>query len=302
MAVTQISLSQAVELATNPGYYLRPDAANAWDRAVGDFGKQVLITGAWRSYATQEKLFDGEKFPNQAPQYGRYLRGNRAGQRGFTTDVRWWPAKNSYWTRKAGTAAAAVPGTSNHGGGVSVDVQTRRYDNDPPYSEAVIFAGWNDVDRTQFLRVAAKHGWYDTEGRSVNEPWHLTYYPHLDQHKGEKPKPLTKEDGFLRELNDTEQREILHDSRQSIEKLERIEELLNERVPDIGTESGLKWSTALYRILVVLRRVEARIIARQVVPVDVEVDTAELADALIKVLPTATAKAVQARLAESLKP
>lgn len=187
MPATQVSKSQCIELRSNPGFYLLRDAAYAWDRAVAEFGKDVLITGAWRSYETQERLFDGEKYPNQTPQYGRYLRGNRAGQRGFTNDVRWWPAKASYWTRKDGTAAAAVPGTSNHGGGVAVDVKTRREAGDPPYEQAVIFGSWTDEDRTRFLRVAAEHGWDDDEGREVGELWHLTYYPERDKHRGEKP-------------------------------------------------------------------------------------------------------------------
>ena len=193
MVGTQISRDQGRELVSNPGFVLEKNAALAWDRAVAAFGKQVLISGAWRSYEIQERLFDGEKFPNQTPQYGRYSRGNRAGQRGYTTDVRGRTAdgslyRGSWWTRKDGTAAAAVPGTSNHGAGRAVDVKTRRESGDPGYATAVIFAGWNDEDRKRFLRIAAKHGWYDTEGRQVDEHWHLTWYPELDQHRGEKPK------------------------------------------------------------------------------------------------------------------
>jgi len=209
MTATQVSKSQCIELQSNPGYYLLKDAAYAWDRAVAAFGKQVLITGAWRSYETQEKLFDGEKYPNQAPQYGRYLRGNRAGQNGFTNDVRWWPAKGSYWTRKEGCAAAAVPGTSNHGGGLAVDVKTRREADDPPYAEAVIFASWSDADRTRFLRVAAEHGWDDDEGRIVNELWHLTYYPARDKHRGVKPPIIQQEEPDM----DTTQAKQLSETR-----------------------------------------------------------------------------------------
>lgn len=206
---TQIALSSCTELRSNPGFYLRSDAQKAWDRSCAAFGKIVIITGAWRSYETQEKLFDGEKFPNQAPQYGRYLRGNRSGQRGFTNDVRWWPAKNSYWTRKDGTAAAAVPGTSNHGGGISVDAKTRREKGDPSYDTHVIFAGWNDVDRTRFLRVAAEHGWADDEGEQVGEHWHLTYYPDRDKHRGEAvPTPPEKEEPDMDKAQDARLKKI----------------------------------------------------------------------------------------------
>jgi hypothetical protein len=210
MPATQISKSQCIELQSNPGYYLLRDAAYAWDRANAAFGKRVLISGAWRSYETQEKLFDGEKYPNQDPQYGRYLRGNRAGQRGFTNDVRWWPAKGSYWTRKEGSAAAAVPGTSNHGGGLAVDVKTRREAGDPPYTEAVIFGSWTDADRTRFLRVAAEHGWYDDEGRSVGELWHLTYYPERDKHRGQKPATIQEEDMTLNTTQATHLSNVNH--------------------------------------------------------------------------------------------
>lgn len=207
MAVAQISKSSCIELRNNPGFYLRSDAAKAWDRATVAFGKVVLISGAWRSYETQEHLFDGEKYPNQDPQYGRYLRGNRAGQSGYTNDVRWWPAKSSYWTRKASSAAAAVPGTSNHGGGVAVDVKTSRQGGDPGYDVSVIFGSWTDIDRTRFLQVAAEHGWDDDEGRIVSEHWHLTYYPDRDQHRGEPvPPPLNEE--FLMALSETKQDKI----------------------------------------------------------------------------------------------
>lgn len=221
MAVAQIEARQGTGLATNPGYVLRKDAANAWDRAVGDFGKQVLITGAWRSYETQERIF-----------LERYRQGNRAGQRGYTTDVRYWPARGSYWTRLQGTAAAAVPGTSNHGGGVAVDVKTAREAGDPGYDVAVIFGSWNDSDRLAFLRAAKDHGWDDDEGRSVNELWHLTYYPERDKHKGEKPKPLVKEIEFMAALDESAQKALAERVAKTETNVEQIEVVVrrHERV------------------------------------------------------------------------
>lgn len=240
MAVAQISLSSCTELRSNPGFYLRRDAQQAWDRANAAFGKIVIITGAWRSYETQEKLFDGEKFPNMTPQYGRYSRGNRSSQRGYTNDVRWWPAKGSYWTRKDGTAAAAVPGTSNHGGGISVDAKTRREKGDPSYDTHVIFAGWNDVDRTRFLRVAAEHGWGDDEGEQVGEHWHLTYYPDRDKHRGEAvPTPPQKEKDFMATMSDAEKKSLLAD-------IKAIKGMVDDRVlegPYDVPASKRKWVT-----------------------------------------------------------
>jgi hypothetical protein len=174
--MAQVALKDCTQLKSNPGFHLRDDAAKAWDRAVAAFGKDVLLTGAWRSFETQERLFDRVKYPST----GRYLPG-RTSPYG---DYRRY--KGQVWGRVTG-AAAAVPGTSNHGGGVAVDVKTSRSAGDPGHDKAVVFTSWNDPDRVRFLKVAAEHGWRDDEGRSVGELWHLTYYPHLDKHRGEKP-------------------------------------------------------------------------------------------------------------------
>lgn len=191
MTAKQITQTQAVELEANPGYYLEKEAAAAWDGASAEFGKQILLTGAWRSYATQEKLF-----------LSRYRKGRLAGRPGYTNDERWWPATGSYWTRLAGTYAAAVPGTSNHGGGLAVDVKTKRAKGDPAHAQAVIFTGWDDPDRTRFLEVAADWGWADDEGRTVNEVWHLTYYPDRNKKKNTKPRAILQKG--TKKTNDVE--------------------------------------------------------------------------------------------------
>lgn len=165
--MAQISAAECIDLKSNPGFYLEKNAARAWDRAVKEYGKSVLLTGAWRSYETQERLFRE-----------RY----RAGARSPFGDYRTWQGRT--WGRVTG-AAAAVPGTSNHGSGRAVDVKTSRSKGDPAYPKAVVFTAFNDPDRLAFLKVANKHGWYDDEGRSVGELWHLTYYPDRDKHRGE---------------------------------------------------------------------------------------------------------------------
>jgi len=169
LVTTQITKAQAVAIS-EPGHYLRADAADAWERVRAAFGKRALLTDSWRSYEVQEQIFRD-----------RYRQGNHSGEPGFTTDVRTWNGVK--WTRRQGTAAAAVPGTSNHGGGVAVDVRTSRRPTDPPYEEAVVFTSFSDPDRLAWLKVAAEHGWADDEGRSVGELWHITYYPNRDQHK-----------------------------------------------------------------------------------------------------------------------
>jgi len=243
MASTQVSKSQCTELQSNPGFYLLPDAARAWDRSCAEFGKVVLISGAWRAYETQVQLFDSEKYPST----GRYVRGNRAGQPGYTNDVRGRTSdgglyRGSWWTRKAGTAAAAVPGTSNHGGGISVDALTARRKGDPGYDTAVIFAGWSDEDRKAFLKIAAKNGWYDTEGRSVDEFWHLTWYRGLDQHRGEKPKTNQQEEPDM-------------DATQARQLSEVHAFLTKPVIPDFDRDQTVE--DALRRLLVLGRRATA---------------------------------------------
>ncbi|WP_402465821.1 peptidoglycan-binding protein [Isoptericola aurantiacus] len=170
-ARSQISAALAREMESNPGFYLRPDSAVAWDRATKAFGKQVIITGALRSLETQTRLFT-ERYDENYTSAGPF------------GDVRYWNGRR--YVRMRG-AAAAVPGTSNHGSGDAVDVKTRRDGDDPGHDKAVVFTSWSDRDRVRFLEVAAEYGWRDDEGRRVGELWHLTYYPALDRHRGTAP-------------------------------------------------------------------------------------------------------------------
>lgn len=66
------------------------------------FHKPLTITGGYRSYASQVSLF--------RDRYTTTVTG---------IDPRWWNG-TLYW-RRPGTAAAAVPGTSNHGWGQAID-------------------------------------------------------------------------------------------------------------------------------------------------------------------------------------
>jgi len=79
-------------------------------------------------------------------------------------------------------------------------------------------------------------------------------------------------------------------------------ELLGGRVDDVGTKAGLTHGTAHERALIVLRRIEGRQIAQEAIPVDVEVTGVDVAEALLELLPKATAEAVvdtmHARLAK----
>ena len=80
-----------------------------------------------------------------------------------------------------GTAAAAIPGTSNHGWGLAVDVidygNVRQFD----YPR-----------RALTFPILARHGWTDAEGRgSIQEPWHLVYDPTRDtpRHRPSRSRP-----------------------------------------------------------------------------------------------------------------
>jgi peptidoglycan hydrolase-like protein with peptidoglycan-binding domain len=196
--MAQIAASQCTNLATAPGFYLRDDAAQAWDRAVTAYGKPVLLTGAWRSYEIQERIFRERYRPGASSPFGDYRRWN-----------------GQVWGRVTG-AAAAVPGTSNHGGGIAVDVKTSRSKGDAPYPQTVVFGSFNDADRLAFLRVAADHGWRDAEGRSVGEHWHLTYYPEHDKHRGARIRfPKRGELGLGSKGADVERVQVLLNQRLS---------------------------------------------------------------------------------------
>lgn len=163
----QITRAQAREIKTIPGFYLAPDAAIALDNANLDFGASLIITGALRTYQTQYDIF-----------VDRYRPGWVAG-----ADNRYWPGHG--WYHRVKGAAAAVPGTSNHGAGRAVDVKTRREASDPPRSKGIVWTAWNDSDREAWLKKAAKYGWREDEGKRVGELWHVTYYPQYDQFRGQ---------------------------------------------------------------------------------------------------------------------
>lgn len=150
--------AQLRALTSAPGQQLRPDAARAWDRlayACRDrYGWLPRLTDSYRPYHVQEAIFRR-----------RYRPGS-----GF--DTRTW--NGVAWYRVTG-AAAAVPGTSNHGLGLAVDCAD------------LAESGFYGRRYLQLVGMAPEYGWTNNEGRKVNEAWHLVYNPHLDKHKGEQP-------------------------------------------------------------------------------------------------------------------
>lgn len=104
------------------------------------------LTDSYRPYDVQERIFL-ERYVLQATGGGAY------------GDVRYWQGRR--YVRRANTAAAAVPGTSNHGGGIAVDVAD--------------LGAFGSTRFAQLDALAGSHGWSNAEGRSVNEPWHWTF-------------------------------------------------------------------------------------------------------------------------------
>lgn len=152
---------------------LRKDAAASWNRARKDVlkrtGYPLGLRGWNRSLAEQSRFFH--------ERYSVRLFGN-----GPYNDVRWY--KGARYVRVRG-AAAAIPGTSNHGWGLAIDV-----DN---YGGVGQF---NNPRRLKTYSTLARHGWSDTEGRGIHEPWHLVYVPSRDKYKSKRKRTL-KTDGKL---------------------------------------------------------------------------------------------------------
>lgn len=134
---------------------LREDAAAAWLRLVAAYGKQIQITDSYRTYESQERIFL-QRYVPQAEGGGTY------------GDVRHW--RGVRYVRRAGTAAAAVPGTSNHGWGLALDLADRVNTATGPAWE------W-------LTRNAHQFGWHNpawAKKPGTYEPWHWEYNPALD--------------------------------------------------------------------------------------------------------------------------
>lgn len=124
-----------------PTIRLVETAARAWKAmqaaalADGHVLKATSAADSYRPYAVQEKIFR---------------------QRYTTTPLRGRPSRSwngALWYQKPGTAAAAVPGTSNHGLGLAVDIEN------PPVD-------WLVANETRF---GFSH-------EIVSEPWHVHYF------------------------------------------------------------------------------------------------------------------------------
>lgn len=139
--------------AVQPGRYLTPLAAESWRKVTvavhARYGWTPSLTDAYRDlygYYGQEQTF----LRRYQRGYVQYFPGK--------VDRRVWNGVPYY--RKPGNAAAAVPGTSNHGWATAVDVTG--------------LGGFGSTRFNQFTVVAVQNGWSNAEGRAVNEAWHWT--------------------------------------------------------------------------------------------------------------------------------
>lgn len=105
-------------------------------------------------------------------------------------------AQRYFWAHRP--PAAAVPGTSNHGWGLAVDVKTR------------IAAAW-------MLKHGHRFGWSWDEGRRVGEWWHFRY---VGGYRARPPRPfghltrderrwVTEYDRLRADRRDLERRRVL---------------------------------------------------------------------------------------------
>lgn len=148
----------------NQTAYLRKDAAASYNRARAEVlaktGVVLAVRGWNRTLAEQEQFF-----------HERYVPGLEAGDQRYHVH----DGVGRWYGLKKGSAAAAIPGDSNHGWALAIDI--------------VDFGTVGQWDNPRYLAawpILAEHGWTETEGRgSIQEPWHKVYDPSLDQHRND---------------------------------------------------------------------------------------------------------------------
>lgn len=147
-------LSSTPGLAGGLEVQLVGPASRAWralSAAALGAGHVLKLSGAgcgYRPYAIQERIFR-ERYTTT------YLRGR---------PYRYWNGRR--WYQKAGTAVAAVPGTSNHGWGLAVDVGEER-DSD---------LETEPLDDPTLAWLLANEERFGFSHEVQSEPWHLRYF------------------------------------------------------------------------------------------------------------------------------
>lgn len=92
---------------------------------------------------------------------------------GETLQLRGWYrtlAEQQEFYDRPHDAAVAVPGYSNHGLALAIDVR-----------DVGGVGEFGNARRRKLDPILKRHGFTDTEGRRVNEPWHYVYDPAADR-------------------------------------------------------------------------------------------------------------------------
>lgn len=199
-----LSELKGVPAANGQTAWLYADAANSllrvMDKIQAKHGWSPLVTSAgdgFRSLERQVNVFRSR----YRDRYSTVTQGGRQ-----IVDRRVWNGV-PYW-RWTG-AAAAIPGTSNHGKGKTADLTGLGKLDSPRYNEA------------EAILVA--EGWSNKEGRSISEPWHWNYTRGATQvdntnelpgvsittPTGKLPTPLVPEDDMFNDVNAKDLSELL---------------------------------------------------------------------------------------------
>jgi len=254
-------LDTALLVSVGGGQALRADAAAAWLAVVAEvraqFGITLSLTDSYRPYAVQERIFR-ERYTTA------YVTG---------IDPRRWLGQT--WWRLPGNSSAAVPGTSNHGWGMAIDVTG--------------LGGFNGSTYAHLAAVAPAHGWSNWAGRQIDEAWHWEYSPAADAFPTPAPAqeddmPYTEDQLRLIISEEVTKRLDERRARDRADTMEQAEKAVASRVEDIATRTTKALLTAVLdegvgTLSQAVR--DTRVIARRT-----EVAVAALPAAIVAALPS----------------
>lgn len=162
----RLTPSERVGLKSAPGQQLEARAAASWDRlwdaVVSTYAWPMELTDSYRPRSVQDEIFL-DRYRPQATGSGPF------------GDVRHYNGRR--YVRVKG-AAAAIPGTSNHGWGRAVDITD--------------MGGFGNSRYRALSALAGYYGWSNSAGRSIGEYWHWEYtYANDASARRPVPKRLT---------------------------------------------------------------------------------------------------------------
>lgn len=171
-------------------------AARAWRALVAAAdaaGIDLGYSGAYRTYAQQESLFRS-RYVARAEWEAR--RDEIAwSTSGLPSQVKFWAG--AAWAKRRGVATAAVPGTSNHGWGLAVDLADDRDGGDFDSMGDAVAISSRSLD---WLAVHARRFGWSWE-LLPEEPWHVRYVDGdripaavLDHEASLQPPPIDPEE------------------------------------------------------------------------------------------------------------